>query len=75
MKFLIRNFGDDQHCDTPESVIQTLHDRYAGKSVSVIKTVPSGMQSVFYVDVPNDPSLSIFDSFTGLLVSTETLIH
>lgn len=71
MKILIRNFGNNIECENVIELEAALFKRYKNDSVSLIRTLPSGIKKVSYVDVSDD--CVITDSYTNELFNLLSL--
>lgn len=49
--YLIKNFGDNEYCETLDQVKNALARRYSGLSVTVLEKKPSGISVPHFVDV------------------------
>lgn len=49
--YLIKNFGDNEYCETLEQVKNALGKRYSGLSVTVLEKKSSGLSVPHFVDV------------------------
>jgi len=71
MTVLIRDFGNDTECENVLELETVLFKRYKNDSVSLIRTLPSGIKKVSYVDVSDD--CVITDSYTHELFNLLSL--
>lgn len=51
MKVKVRNFGQDTVVNSPQALEHALVNEYAGLSVSIDITLPSGVRHIHHVDV------------------------
>ena len=73
MTVLIKGFGDDVACNSKTELKDELLQSYAGKSISLVSKLPSGIRHVTFVDVQADGSA--IDSYTSDVVCFNELFN
>ncbi|PCI58863.1 MAG: hypothetical protein COB35_12660 [Gammaproteobacteria bacterium] len=67
MAVLIKNFGNDMECNTLAEFKKALTEKYVGRNVSIVSTLPSGIKTSVFVDVQEDGSL--IESYRGDIIA------